>query len=222
MEENLHFNIKIQKRKYSFKLNRDEFAPICKKPSVPKYSCLINDNAYTDDSATEYTEEWCEKYRKLCLTNFDINMQYYSSLDQSEFNNELNGYLLRNSQFIEIIDLNNWAGVSGYYMMVLDEYKQVYIGKAIDVKRRIQQHWNKTKPLDRILFPMYDVQNSIFSIDFFRALDTTRIFAWHHTISDDTEKQLTKDFPSKFRCNRINGGVTTGVEALASITKHKN
>lgn len=215
-KEKLHFNVIIQQRKYSLKLQRDEFAPISAKPSLPPFKKLINEGAYIDDSYAEYSIEWCEKYRKLCLENYDLNMAYFNSLNAEEFKVELDHYIKRNRGFKEIFDLNKFDGVSGYYIMVIGEYKQVYIGKAVDIKRRIRQHWNKTKPLDRTLFPMYNVEGSVFSIDFFRALDTTQIFIWKKALSDGLERRLINDFPSKFLCNRIGGDVTNCLEALAT------
>lgn len=59
-----HFGIKLIHRKYSFKLNREEFAMISTKPSLPISENLIKRDAYTDMSGSQYREEWCKKYRK--------------------------------------------------------------------------------------------------------------------------------------------------------------
>jgi hypothetical protein len=61
---------------------------------------------------------------------------------------EIEGFLERNRQFTGVSDLNLYDGKSGYYMMVLDEYSQVYIGTTNDIKRRIRQHWSNSKPFD--------------------------------------------------------------------------
>lgn len=82
-------------------------------------------------------------------------------------------------------------------MMILDEYKLVYIGKSDNIKKRIQQHWSATKSFDCTLFPMYAVTTSCFSIDFFRALDTTRILIWERNLSDMVEQKLIDDLPKK-------------------------
>ena len=103
--------------------------------------------------------------------------------------------------------------------MLLDDYKQAYIGKSNDIKRRIQQHWSKIKPLDRVLLPMYN-EKSVFSIDFFRALDTTRIFVWERSLTEGVERRLIKDFPANFLCNRIGGDTETLSEAIATINRH--
>lgn len=105
------------------------------------------------------------------------------------------------------------------YMMVLDEYKQVYIGKSVNIKKRIQQHWSCTKPFDRTLFPLYNT-NSVLSIDFFRALDTTRIYAWKTHMTFGFERDLVYDFPEKFSCNRIGGDVDNPIDGMLTARKH--
>jgi hypothetical protein len=206
-----HFGLKIQRRKYSLKLNREEFALITTKPSLPRFDSLIQQGAYTE-SGDEYTLEWCERYREICLKNYDLNMQFFQQLDRDNYIKEVNGFLNRHKRFREIQDLWECSGKSGYYLMLLDEYKQAYIGKSNDIKRRIQQHWSKIKPLDRVLLPMYN-EKSVFSIDFFRALDTTRIFVWERSLTDGVERRLIKDLPANFLCNRIGGDTETLLEA---------
>ena len=173
-----HFGIKLINKGKSFKLTRDEFAITNTKPSLPYFASLAEQNAYIDEHGSTYAEAWCNEYRKLCLKNYDLNMDYFSMLDKTEFDKSLESFLNQYKQFLEIENLNDFSGVEGYYIMVLDEYKQVYIGKTEDIKKRIMQHWSNTRPFDRTLFPMYAWDKSSFSIDFFRALDTTRIFAW--------------------------------------------
>ena len=78
---------------------------------------------------------------------------------------------------METDDLNELAGKQGVYILVLDEYKQAYIGKseaAGGMKQRILNHWSKRKEFGRLLNGK--VESSILSIDSFGALDTTRIF----------------------------------------------
>ena len=105
--------------------------------------------------------------------------------------------------------------------MVLDEYKQVYIGKTTDIRKRIMQHWSRIKPFDRTLFPMYAYEKSGFSIDFFRALDTTRIFVWKKHIVEGLEEELIGNFPKSFCTNRIGGDVSNAIAILGKI-KERN
>lgn len=216
-----HFGIKLIHRKYSFKLNREEFALVSTKPSLPMFERLVKEGAYTDESGSQYREDWCKRYRELCLQNYDLNLKFFSLLDYTDFNSAITSFLKKHKKFQQIENLKMYDGISGYYMMILDEYKQVYIGKSIDIKRRIQQHWSSTKPFDRVLLPMYAVTTSCFSIDFFRALDTTRIFVWERELSDGIENNLIADFPEKYCTNRIGGDISSGIEALISLNRRE-
>lgn len=216
-----HFGIKLIRRKYSFKLNREEFALINTKPSLHKSDNLIKKEAYTDASCNQYREEWCEKYRELCLQNYDLNMKFFDLLDSKDFNNAIAIFLKKYKKFQKVENLQKYNGISGYYMMILDAYKQVYIGKSNNIKKRIQQHWTQTKSFDRVLCPMYAVNKSCFSIDFFRALDTTRIFVWKRDLSDGVEENLIADFPKKYCTNRIGGDVSSAIDALVTLNKRK-
>ena len=215
----MHFGTRLVEKKYSLELVRDEFAVINTKPSLPVFDTLVQQNAYTNDYCLEYRKEWCVAYRELCLQNYDLNMRYFSLLDCQEFNNALTGFFKKHRKFSEIEDLTECEKVSGYYMLVLDKYKQVYIGKSNNMRKRIRQHWVTTKHFDCTLFPMYNVKGSCFSIDHFRALDTTRIFVWKRSLRDDLEAELINDLPMKYLTNRIGGDVTTYIEAITTTNK---
>ena len=215
-DNNIHFGIKFRKDKSKLVLNREDFAIINTHPSLPKFDSLDKIGAYTESEKLEYSLKWCEEYREVCLQNFDANMLYFNNLNIDEFKKTFNLFLKKNPQFTEITDLNECKDMPGYYIMVLDVYKQIYIGKSQNIKKRIQQHWSKVMPFDRILFPMYNAK-SILSINSFCAYDTTRIFVWKRTLSDGIERKLIENFPEKFSCNRIGGDVTTATDAM--ITK---
>ena len=216
-----HFGVRLYSRGKSYTLNREEFALIDTRPSIAYTESLMRRNAYSNQLGTEYAEGWCNEYRKICLKNYDLNMKYFSMLDSSTFNSSLNMFVAKHKQFLEIHNLNDYAGVEGYYLMVLDNYKQVYIGKTEDIKRRIMQHWSNTKPFDRTLYPMYAWDKSCFSIDFFRALDTTRIYVWKKKITTGIEEQLINDFPARFTTNRIGGDISNAILAIASTKKRQ-
>jgi len=212
-----HFGVKLISRSKGFKLTRDEFAIINTKPSLPYSESLARRNGYVDEQGSAYSDSWCAEYRELCLKNFDFNMEYFSKLDKAAFDDALSSFLSQYKKFVEVTNLNNFNGVEGYYIMVLDEYKQVYIGKTDNIKKRITTHWSATKSFDRILFPMYAWDKSVFSIDFFRALDTTRIFAWKKRQDVGIEAELINNFPSQFCTNRIGGDVTNALQAMGTI-----
>lgn len=69
---------------------------------------------------------------------------------------------------------------------------------------RIQQHWRGAHPFDRLIWP--NEKTSILSIDSFRALDTTRIFALRCSNGFERENQHLESIPPKFVLNRIVGG----------------
>jgi hypothetical protein len=211
-----HFGIKLTDRGKGFKLNKDNFALINTKPSLPFFKSLAKRNAYTDEFGTSYTDKWCNDYRELCLKNYDFNIEFFSLLNSEDFKNVLECFLEEYNEFEEVFDLTEYSEVEGFYIMVLDEYKQVYIGKTENIKKRIMQHWSKSKPFDRTLFPMYAYNKSCFSIDFFRALDTTRIFVWKHHMSVGIEEDLIRSFPAKYCTNRIGGDITDAIQAIAS------
>ena len=212
-----HFGIRLIDKGKSFKLTRDEFAIANTSPSLPFYESLAERNAYADADGSAYSESWCHTYRELCLKNFDLNMMYFSKLDRHMFNEALSVFLAKNKRFVAVTNLNDYSNVEGFYIIVLGEYKQVYIGKTTDIKKRIMQHWSRNKPFDRTLFPMYAWDTSVFSIDSFRALDTTHIFAWKKKISAGTEAALIRQFPKEFCTNRIGGDITTALHALETM-----
>ncbi len=148
-------------------------------------------------------------------------MAFYEKLDRNKFNEEIELFLSNNPEFVEVKDLNDYAGVSGIYIMVLDEYKQIYIGitnSKVGIKGRIQSHWNVTKTLDRLIFG--GVDSSILSIDSFRHLDTTRIFVQTNINKEDLYIEeynvIENAFSSEFITNRTIGGELNSIEAIVS------
>lgn len=199
----------------SSKLTREKYAIISTKPSLPMFKNM--EDAYTNESGNEYDFEWCKNYQKKCLENFDLNMELFKSLQSDEFNSEIDEFLNTFNQFKIVSDLGKYDSVSGYYVMVLDEYKQLYIGTSTDIKGRIKEHWRKSKRFDRLLFPMDNVKGSIISIDCFKALDTTRILAYETENIYTIEDTYINYFSPKFINNRVGGGRVNIFEMISSI-----
>ena len=189
-----HMGIWVNTTLPSSKLTRKAYAVINNRNTVtPLYiaqqilSKGQNPTIFIDetDGSVRYTEEYCLKYQQLCLQNFDINMKRFQQLDHQDFDKTLMKFVKRR-QFQEVHSLEesictaaSWdedARLAGFvYIMVLDEYKQVYIGITEQtVQKRIQQHWKKKKEFDRLIWG--SVENSVLSIDSFGPLDTTRLF----------------------------------------------
>ena len=128
----------------------------------------------------------------------------------------------------EVFDLKDIAGIEGIYVLVLGQYKQVYIGKSSDIKRRILSHWSRKKEFDHLICGRVD--ESVISIDSFGALDTTQIFykrvSWRDI--DEVEEKLVSSFKGEYLINRVAGGLNAENEApirnlqlLASMKKRE-
>lgn len=136
--------------------------------------------------------------------NFDLSMSYFASLNVEEFEEALGHVLAKGRTFKPVQSLKDWDGVAGAYVMVFDEYRQFYVGKADDIRRRIKQHWGARKHFDRLIYgTKYD---SIFPADELRALDTTRIFAARSRNPFAVEQRAEKAADQRFCLNRMNGG----------------
>ena len=147
-----------------------------------------------------------------------------NSLSTEEFEKELNTFIKKAKKLKQIFDLNDCDYMEGIYVMVLDKYKQVYIGQSTNIKKRIMTHWSKTKQFDRLLFG--SVEKSVLSIDSFGALDTTRIFVYPTYDIYKEEEKLVKAMNSKYMLNRTGGGIgldneTYKLEILANV-KYRN
>ncbi len=200
----LHFGLEVKEGKYGLKMARDKYAIIDNRNTI----CTRNQNIddFTDSSRKYYTEEWCLDHQAKCLENYDLNMIFFSKLNHNDFNDKIEKFLKRYSKFEKVEDLNQYDQVSGYYMMILDLYCQLYIGVTGNILRRIRQHWNKRISFDRLLYPTNKIKNSVISINSFRALDTTRIYVYK-SIMLDKEDEYIQFFPRKYVCNRIGGNI---------------
>lgn len=206
-----HFGVWINKNERN-QINRENYAKINNKNTIGSsfytkhyYESAEIRNIFEDETCTTYSIEWCEKHRQKCLENYDLNMLYFDKLSSADFNDTLNAFLKKNSKFFPLFELNDVDNVSGIYLIVLDKYKQVYIGQSSSIKRRILSHWNKVKQFDRLIYG--NVQNSVLSIDCFGALDTTRIFIYKTNNLFAEERKLVDIMPQHYKLNRIGGGL---------------
>ena len=196
-----HFGVNVLEKSSGLKLTRENYIEkiIFKSSSFKE--------RYTDSVIKDLTEAR--------LYNYDKNMKHFRSLSKEEFNEELKNFVSKNIKFKEITDLSSVNGKPGYYIMVLDEYAQAYIGTSGDIKKRIQQHWSIQMFFDRMIFG--SEENSILSINSFRALDTTRIFVYLTYDIYDHEDKLINQFDNRYLLNRTAGGLLDGLsEAIAN------
>ena len=212
----VHFGIPVRSaRGLGLRMTRDTYARLNKRSSLPRWSREMNPERW-DSFHRIYTDALCEEMQSQALTNFDLNMAHFASLEHEAFDAALKRAVASQRGMVEVTDLTKWDGVAGLYVMVLDEYRQAYVGatnKSIGIQKRIKQHWAGTKPLDRLIWG--DPQTSILSIDSFRALDTTRIFALKSSRSFAGENPLLEQFPPEYMLNRVPGG--RDVAKLAAI-----
>lgn len=166
-----------------------------------------------------WNEEDYSRQRRKAALNFDLNMQLFSSLDTAAFSSYISAQIQKH-RFIRCDNLLNLRSVSGVYMLVLDEFKQVYIGQSSDIYKRIRSHWTKKKSLERLIFGK--VWNSILCIDSFGALDTTRVYYIKANSTFALEEQIVSDFNPVYTLNRTSGGIGssctyTDTEATAVV-----
>ena len=209
-----HFGVYINKKKYKLNISKENYAKIDKKSSMNYskqylekcHSKEVLKDTYEDSEYKIYTDKWCEQHREECLKNFDLNMKYFNELDEKDFNREVNKIFKKYRKFIEIKNLDECDDKAGVYILVLDKFKQIYIGQTNNsLKKRIVAHWKKTKNFDRLIYGK--VNTSILSIDCFGALDTTRIFVMYTSNQLKIERELTDYVPNKYQLNRAPGGV---------------
>jgi hypothetical protein len=210
-----HLGERIQAGKYGHRLTRVRYAVVNKKPTgrisrdqVSAEFWESQDWAYEDADHTVLSDEFCQLQRKAALENFDLNMAFFAQLPQDSFNNALNEVLEKNKSMRPVLDLKTLDGKGGVYVMVLDGYRQAYVGQTKDIRARIKSHWSGTKQFDRLLWG--HKYESVISIDAFRALDTTRIFAASTTRGYRLEKRLVDTLPPDYLLNRIHGGEMNG------------
>ncbi len=216
----IHFGVRVNEGKDGLRLTRENYAVVNNRSS---FNIKLSSDIYDDVNGRIYTDAWCKQQLADCLVNFDLNMKYFSLLDKEKFNNDINTFLHQNKDFVGVTDLTLYSEKPGYYILVLDDYCQLYVGTTKDIKKRIQQHWRAKKPFDRLLFPMGSVDTSILSIDCINALDTTRIYAFVSTATYIKEDDYIKQFSAEFVCNRLDGGKITGglLQAIGMMKSRK-
>jgi len=187
-----------------------------------KESNNINIKSYLNLNFKNRDDDFIEEQTKRIKYNYELNMKYFNSLDNKEFNNYLSDFMSKN-KFKEVFNLKEYRRVPGIYVLVLDKYKQVYIGLSEKgITERIKQHWNAKKDSERLIFGR--AFNSVLSIDSFGALDTTRVFVKTEGNLYAIENRIVDEFDNKYLLNRTMGGVgsaytytTNEAEALVAI-----
>ena len=172
---------------------------------MEKDSNKINIDNYLNLKFKNRDDKFIEEQTKRIKYNYELNMKYFKSLDYNEFNKYLESFIKKH-KFIEVKDLKKYIGKKGIYVLVLDEYKQVYLGLTDrGIKERIKDHWNGKKEPERLIFGQ--AFNSVLSIDSFGALDTTRIFVKLDEPLYKIEYKMVDEFDKRYLLNRTMGGI---------------
>ena len=149
----VHFGIPVRAtRGLGLRMTRDTYARISKRSSLPRWSRESDpeiwdkfDQFYEDAEHRIYTDAHCEEMQTQALENFDLNMAHFASLDHDEFEAALQRAVKSQRGMVEVTDLTKWDGVAGLYIMVLDEYRQAYVG-ATDTSVGILKRTSSTGP----------------------------------------------------------------------------
>lgn len=154
-----HFGESLRASKYSLRLTRDEYALVNKTSSIRLPREVYSDEmwaavawAYEDEDPTRLSDDFCTRHREAALENFDLNMAFFAQIPQADFDDALAEMLGKNKRLRPVTDLRSLDGEVGVYVMVLDEYRQAYIGQSWDMRKRIKKHWTGTKQFDRLLW----------------------------------------------------------------------
>ena len=189
MEIRKHFNVIFKESKYGWNLTRETYIPTL-TPTAWSYA---------------KNQKEIDRYISKVLKNYDLNMQFFNNLSSNDFNYELNNFLIKNQQFKELTNLNDAKNQAGYYIMVLDKYKQLYVGTGKDIYKRIRKHMSDNIDFWHLLWG--DVKESKLSIDSFRPFDTTRIYVYYTSNSFLLEDDYINEFNNDYILNRTAGGI---------------
>jgi hypothetical protein len=144
-----HFGEMVRPGKYGHRLTREMYALVNKRSStrVPDY--LLTDDLrallaphYEDAEMTIHTDEFCSRHREAALVNFDLNMAFFAQIAQESFDEALSEMLRKHKRLRPVTDLRSLDGDVGVYVLVLDNYRQAYIGQSWDMRKRIKTHWS--------------------------------------------------------------------------------
>lgn len=206
-----HFGQTLRKSMFGHRMTRDLYAYPNRSPHQKYYREDVGEDtwnhtawAYRDEEHTEHSDTYLLVQRDRALVNFDLSMQYFESLDATEFEQALQHVLDKGRTFKPVEALQDWDEVPGAYIMVFDDYKQFYIGESENIRKRIRQHWSARKGFDRLLWG--SPYESIFPVDELRALDNTRIFAARRRNPYAVEERTERAADQRFCLNRIEGG----------------
>ena len=206
-----HFGETLRDSKFGFRMTRSMYGYPSRAPHnrIPREQ--VSDSfwtdvawAYRDDEHTRLSDAYLLVQRDEALRNYDLSMAYFASLDGDEFEGALQHALAKARTLKQVEHLSSWDDAEGVYVMVFDDYKQFYVGRSDNIRKRIKQHWAGRKSFDRLVFG--GLYSSILPVDELRALDNTRIFAARSRNQWALEERTEAAADPRFCLNRMGGG----------------
>jgi hypothetical protein len=159
---------------------------------------------FRDEEQTRFSDAFLLWNRDRALRNLDLSLAYFATLDADDFETALTAVLSKGRSLRPVEYLTEWEAVEGVYVMVFDNFKQLYVGQSTNIRKRVRQHWTGRKGFDRLVWGTpYD---SILPVDELRALDTTRLYAARSLHPNTLEERLERAADPRFTVNRTAGG----------------
>ena len=190
------------------KMDKGNFRINPNYPPIP----YENYNLASDILGSKYSEKYYLNQIELLKLNYRINVEHFASLDYKEFKHEVDSFLKKHKRFKEITFLDE-ACFRGCYLIILEEYKQVYIGKSNFIAERLHEHLTRNKNFDRRIFG--NANESKISIDSFGYLDISRIFVCDLSNAkspiETYEEKYISCFSNKFLANRLAGDMWSAI-----------
>lgn len=136
------------------------------------------------------------------LLIYSLNMEFFRTINKENFNDYLDEFV-KKYNLDEIKNLKDLKYVSGVYIMVLDQYRQIYIGQSADICNRIKLHWKRQVEFYKI--NQWGCYRSKIAVDSFKALDTTRIFAYKCEKKElnNLESKFINEYKKEYLCNLL-------------------
>ena len=205
MEKVVHLGAEFSESRYGFKLKKETYLP-----------------TLTDRVRKLFSVSELKRYINECYKNFDLNINFCKHLSKEKFDKCVNNFFDKYKEFHQIFDITETKDKIGYYIMILDEYKQVYVGTSNScIYKRIRKHMSSNQEFDRLLWGSW--KSSIISINSFRPLDTTRIYVYYTKDSFSNENKYIKGFKKEYVLNRTIGGkLRNGLFDAAVHSRERN
>ncbi|OII27314.1 GIY-YIG nuclease family protein [Frigoribacterium sp. MCBA15_019] len=223
-----HFGETLTRSKFGHRMTRAMYGYPSRVPHSRVRRESVSDEfwegvawAYRDDEHRRHSDLYLLVQRDEALRNYDLSMTYFEALRTKEFEEALQRVLASAPSLQQVDALPNWHEAEGVYVMVFDDIKQFYVGRASDIRRRIRSHWSGRKSFDRLVWG--SIYSSILPVDELRALDNTRIFAVKRRRHDLLEAQVEAAGDQVYMLNRIRGGALSPIELLlaAGSPRHR-